>query len=471
MLRHMDPKQILALKRSLLVLGACIVIICLLSIFRSRSGYKEAVRTAPPFIETIALSSSSHPIKITTYGTVQADKTITLTAQVSGKITQGTEVFPGKSLQKSELIYEIDKTKIDLQIQKIKLSLEELEQTKEKLQKQTLILLSQMENSNDLLRISEQALEKQDENLKIEAELFEKTSELFKGKNVSNTEFLQRKAVFQKAELSYLDAQKHLQSTQDGIHQLELSLNSAQQTLVQIENDEKTLLLTLKDLEFDRSKSDIYVDFPSRIVKTFVDVGQEVNIGNPLAEVRSQDATEVTVNIPDTHFRWLYKGPLLKEPSEQILSLKLLNRNYQKTYQEAFIKSVGERVNIPTRSLPIVIGRKNPIDDKEQIIPEEELKPGMYCSVELTLCHIEQSFLLPHGSIQEGSFLYHVLTNPEGKTFLAKIQDFEILYENDEGSIATLPKSIENILIVSKPASNFKEGMLVSIEDSGDPYP
>jgi hypothetical protein len=175
-----------------------------------------------------------------------------------------------------------------------------------------------------------------------------------------------------------------------------------------------------------------------------------------LAIIRGSDISEIKVTIPDNYFSWLYAGgnsPLLR-------SITLVNQKFRKTFSGGFIKAIGGDLSVPTRSLPLLIGRFNPRNSSGLIEAKEELKPGMYCEVLIDLHEIERSFLIPYDALQEGPALYVV----KGNNKLHIIEDFKILHQSGDGIIITLPNSTTALNLVSHRIRGALEGMDVVVE-------
>lgn len=439
---------------AIVILAASILLTSTLILNKSRGNHVNGIKENIPTVEVQPVSRGSHPVYVTTFGSTQAEKTVTLRAPVSGKILEATDLYPGKVVFPDDILFNIEKTKIDLAIRTVELQIEELDVNEDKLNQQEDILISRLGNANELYKLAEGTHEEQFSILEIDQKLFDNAQELFKGENISNTEFLRSKTALQKSEVAYLDARKQMQNSLDSIHRLEMDLSTTQQQLLLIENKRQALGVRMEELQDDLNKSDVKVDFPAEVVEVFADRGQEVGPNTDLAKVRSYDAAEIVVNIPDSHFEWLYRGKLLESTSqelpESILNVKLVNHGFEKVFEGAYIKSISGSVNIPTRSLPMVIARRNPVDDEGKIISREEMIPGMYCAVRLKLCDLDDTFLVPPESIQANHQLLHVvLDDSSEQTEVSVIEDFKILYEGDEGVIVHIPEDLDHMLLIN----------------------
>ncbi|SCA63411.1 hypothetical protein SCG7109_AO_00070 [Chlamydiales bacterium SCGC AG-110-M15] len=418
-----------------------------------------------PVVSVVTLQSQDHPINVYCYGTAIAEKTVTLSAAVPGKILEAEELYPGKDVSPDDLLFQIEKTKIDFAIRQLTLEQKDLTLQRKGLEIRCGILNAQVQNAKEQYELNVEALKSQTSNYQIEMQLFNKTKTLFEQKNISNTEYLRREASLRSAEQAFINAKQELEGAEDSISQLELSLTTASIDKEQILNNIEVLGVKIEDLKDDREKSDVRVDFPAEVIATHVYDSQEVSVGTKLADVRSTDGVEIHVNIPDNNFRWLYAGDLLENPNDHPVRIRLVNDRFHKRFSNAWIKSTGEGLNIPTRSLPLVVGRKNPRDEVGQIIAKDELKPGMYCEVLVELCKAKNSFLIPYEAIQEHQRLFYVTMDGDEDTMtLSIIDDFEILHEEEDGLIVRLPDHYQHLLLVSHAFKKGKAGMLVTID-------
>jgi len=422
-------------------------------------------KNPPPELSIIPIKRANHPIRIACYGSVLADRIIQLRANNPGKILYSSDLYPGKDILPGETLFRIEKTKIEIALQEEELEIQKLDIQKreEEIQEQT--LSRQMQNAEELDLILRDSLQKEDDKLSIEKTLFEKSKELFALNHISNSEFLRQKQSLHKIEQSLLQSQLAVESNEDLLSTLQLEISQLTLKKELRENTENRIKLTIKDLREDLEKTEIFVDFPAELMEVFVHEGQELSQGQELAKVRNSDKIRIKVNIPDSYFHWLYQGPLLENPQEQSVDIYLVNQRFPKRFSGGKILSVGESVELPTRSIPMIIERVNPVDKSSKIIAKEELKPGMYCKVLIELCRSKNTFYIPYEALQDKDRLYHLTLNPKtDHTELSFIENFTILHEEEEGLIVRLEDHIEHILLVPHAFPQGKEGMQVVIK-------
>jgi hypothetical protein len=468
--QEIESKRFGSLGLAFIILAVSVVLTTVLVMNKPRRGHFNGIKQNIPHVEVQAIERRNNPVFVSTFGSVKAEKMVTLRASLAGKILESEDLYPGKTLYPSTVLFSIEKTKIDLAIRSLELNIKELEVNESKLIEQEDILILRLANANELYKIAEGSHDEQKSILEIEGQIFANAQELLKGESISNTEFLKRKTSFQKAEVTFLEAKRQMQNSLDSIHRLELDYTAAQQQILLIENKREAFKISMEELFEDRSKSDVKVDFPAKVVEVLADSGQEVNIGTDLARVRSFEAVEIIVTLPDTHFEWLYRGNLLKStvetPFETLIDVHLVNYDFQKTFKGAYIKSISGNINVPTRSLPIVIAYNNPTDENGELISREELIPGMYCTVRLELCKLKNTFLIPPDSIQPNHKILHVTLNETSEhTEVAVIENFEILYDGDEGVIVSIGEDTEHLLLITHELKDVETGDPVYINN------
>ena len=404
-----------------------------------------------PTVHIVTIKRGTHPIKTRVFGTAQAEKTVTLKAAISGKIVDTSDLYIGKVIHPSDKLFSIEKNKTILAINTTEIQIRELNLKEQLFDQEVEILKSRITTAEKLKVIAKHASEKQQATLDIENKLFDNTQKLFKKENISATSLLNHEISLRRAEMSLLESSQNLQRSQDTLDQLQSLFVNTQYNRENLYNQKQLLKNRIDELKIDMDKSDIFVDFPAQIVKVHANSGEEVSPGTPLLTARSLDAVEIPLQLPDSYFRWLYEGTLITNPEKyNAIDIILVNRDLEKIFSNGFIKSIGESITIPTRSLPIIIGRNNPLKDDASTIPQEELKPGMYCKVLIELTNLDNVFIVPYAMLHANNNVIYYVDN--GK--LSSITDVEILFEADDGIIVRLPEEYQELDIVTHVVKN-----------------
>ncbi|MCB1136681.1 MAG: hypothetical protein KDK78_10460 [Chlamydiia bacterium] len=410
----------------------------------------EAPKARP--VHVLDIERGTFPIHVEVFGTAQSAKTLRLQAPIAGTVKALDDLWVGKFIEPKTPFFQIDTIKQDLAIGDIAAQLDELQIKKERLERESFVLSRRAETARALLETSAAAIQKQQDLLKIETQLFANKQELYSKETISYTEFLEGEASLRQAELRVLNAETDRNNRRDAIDQLELMIDENKKSLANIENEREILQLKREDLESDRSKAAIAVDFHAQIIELPIEKKQEVTPGTHLATVRSIDKSQVRVDVPDSYFRWLYTGDLLnqldQQPTERI-SIALVIQGFDKHFDGAYIKAIGDRVNIPSRSLPILIERENPVGADGRAIPQDELKPGMYCRVRLELAQADDVFCVPYSAIQADGSLVIAKQGEDGAWVFDVLSEPELVHESRDCALMRLPTDITALRLVT----------------------
>lgn len=454
---------------SLSILGLVALVAAVMVQLRPEPGMRESTAVQAPMVHAQPVRRGPQEIYVTVYGTVKPERSLTLSAPFSGAAHAARELVPGANIQPGEQLFRMLTTSTDLEIDRLGVRLNELDLQEKKLITDRQLLLARMESAKQLYRIAAESFKRQKAAVEIEEQLFSNSEALHERKSLATAEFLAARNRLLGAELAELESQRAMESAQDNLNQLRLTLNNLELQLSTIGETRSSIKLEIAKLNDTVTRADISLDFPAQVEEVYVDTAQEVNSGAALAKLRTVDSVEMTVNIPDAYFRWLYDGDILDEPNKPLekrrrLDVELVNAEFRKAFSNAYIKSIGESVNSPTRSLPITIGRANPLDATGLPIAREELKPGMYCQISLKLSEIDSVFRIPRSALQVDKRLYHVVRSMADKQpVVAAIDEIEVIHDTGSELIVKLPEEYSDILLVTQPLRSVAPGAQVRI--------
>jgi multidrug efflux pump subunit AcrA (membrane-fusion protein) len=437
------------------------------SLFHFINGAHKVTHT----VHASHYTKGAHAIRVTMYGTARPNHAVTLKAPLPGTIATAADITTGSVVAAGEVLFSLEKDKLDFAIKSTEEELKSLALNKTLLKSSATTLTDRLSIQEKQHLLAKETLKKQQENYEIEKTLFDKTEKLFNNNNISKTEFLQGKASLHRARLSAIGAEQALEKIREVLSLLRLEIYSNDNAIESLATKKKQIEIKHEELSYDREKSDIKADFPAFVTEAFVDAGQEVTVGTPLATIRSRDAIEMTLPLPDVYFSWLYAGDLLtKKPKNHDITFRLVNRSFDKVFTGGTIKAVGDHVVEPTRSLPIVVTRANPVDNDGDILAAEELKPGMYCAVTLDLHDAPNTFLLPPSALQNHNTIYLLDANSAEEVFAGNaynieiVREVKILHESAEGLIVELPEKYSDILLIDHAFKHGYDGAEIYVE-------
>ncbi len=420
-------------------------------------------------VEISTFKSESHPINYQAFGTAEAEKSRSIKATLAGQVHFSIDLYPGKELLAGTQIFSIDKCKVDRDITLLNGDIRQNELQTNKLEKDRDLLRLKIETAKVLLKITEDTLETQRNNHLIEERLFSNTKKLYLAKTISESDFLKKQRENNQSELAVLQAEAATENNRANVYQLTSSLENTEYQLEGLVVGLAGLASRKQELERERAKSDVTVQEAVKIVKVLVNRDEEVSPGTPLVELRELDAINLPVAIPDHYFKWLYQGPLLKEETHEKLTIYLVNEHFHKSFNNAYIKSIGEKVNTPTRSLPVIISRDNPQNSDGNIIPDEEILPGMFCKVTFKLCEVPNTFLIPQTALQKDQRLLQVTAEENSDEMMVTIlTDFEILHRSADGLLIHFPNATySELTLITEELSQINSDMKVKGIEAG----
>lgn len=383
------------------------------------------------------------PVRLIVPGVVTPAKTVNLVAPYGGKVRALRELLPGQELEEGSVLFEMDTAKIDDSMKQLDIEIAKQNLSKQKLEEEKGLTESRVATAENLYQIAKDSLSIREANLAIDKQLFDTAQELFSRKASSQSEMLRAQAAYLQAKFSTLSVRSEAENRLDSLLRLRQSLMNLRYDLLSMEKARQDLTVQKEQIQKNFLKSTIAAPLASKIVEVLVGKEEEVFVGVPLIILRSADEVNITAEIPPSHFKWLFEGSLMqnleKYPSEAI-TLKLHTPGYEKCFSGGCIKSVLGNIHNETHGLGIILGRNNPKNAKGELIFEEELKPGMECSVAISLSHIPNSFLVPKEALDEKSLLL------AGKG--AKSIEVEILYENEEEAIVYAGDETELTILI-----------------------
>ncbi|MBN4067065.1 hypothetical protein JYU14_03175 [Simkania negevensis] len=459
--------------RGVYLLAACvvlllaIVVIWLLVIFRPEPKKIPVAATAYEVTGALVMRGR-HPVQVSLYGTARSARTLHLIAPFSGKIADTAALFPGAYLPAGTTLYQLEREPYDYKIAQIDGNIAQLDLAYQRDGAVAQLLASQLVTTKRQLSLAEQSEEKEEGVYEVQKSLFNRTEKLFEEKIVSESNYLDARLLLDSKNLLYLRALNGVESARNALDQLFSSILNIENAIASYRYQRQLLEKQKEDLVYVREKATIVVDFPVAVSEVSAYVGQEVLAGAPLAVVEAVDEIEVAVTLPDSYFRWLYQGGMLDgEGMCREVDIHLVNSGYQKIFQGGYLKAIGQLIHTPSRSLPFLFARRNIFDEAQRPLESDELKPGMYCKVNVTLAYIDATFVVPRHAVQEHNRIFYVDVeepDPQDTYPLKTLHNVNPLLETDLGLIVEIPTEKSALLIITHQLPNAHEGMPIRIK-------
>jgi multidrug efflux pump subunit AcrA (membrane-fusion protein) len=455
-----------------LVILFIVVLVMKLAIFHHKHKPKPPVPPPVTDVQGMTLTRGTQPVCVTAYGTAQSAKVISLLAPFEARIVGSDEPYPGQFVQAEEVIFQLDTRQIDLTIAAYKAQIRQLEVNAQELIAAIKLMEDQITVSKQLIAINEATVQTREADFALQRQIFDANASLFSTGDISYSSYLAYQEQLNGSQIAMFQAGEALGQSRNAMDQLAEQLVRARADLCNIPNQIDELMAHIKQQLIERSKGRVSVPWPAGVVSVSAQAAMEVLPGTPMATVQSMDAIEIPINVPDSYLYWVYNSPGFTQVSLEPnalpeITIQLVNARFRKTWKDGYIKAISQNVNVPTRSLPIVVGRLNKIDEEGQIVPEDALRPGMYCKVSLHLDDIPNAFMIPIQALQIQNRIYYAVP-VEGKSNTYELQmlnDVKILYESPGGAVVQLPDQFETITIVAHQLMQAQQGMLLSIHE------
>ena len=225
-------EQIKAFLFSVLLLGSIGILLFFLLLTRAGPKQKEEVdRQILHQVPYTSLYQGTEKIQVAVYGTVKAASTTLYQAPFSDTVRVVEELIQGKYIEKGTLIFRMDTESLDLAIEQLQVRFKELELRSKQLEEEGKIIRERFDSIRELIVISQNALEKRDQELSIQKRLHGKVVELAGQDTVSNSELLQSNKGLIAAELAVLEARKNVESNEEALNNLRSLQNSNRQEI------------------------------------------------------------------------------------------------------------------------------------------------------------------------------------------------------------------------------------------------
>ena len=345
-----------------------------------------------PLVSIMPAQSKSMTMSVEAFGSVQAKKELTETAEVSGKITFISPALDeGRFFQKDGLLMEIDPRNYQLRVEQIKARIEQ--------------------HKADLLRIEqEQKNAESNRQLAVE-ELDVATRDWERQKNLRETRVASDSTV-DAARLKYLQSKIKNQAIENTIALLTPQRIMAEAQLRSAEVD-------LQDAELNLSKTKIKAPFSGRTARRFVEQGQFVTVGTPLVKIYDTSAVEVTVQIPLEDMPWLelkgYLGVIEDQvidgsDNQPIIAYAYLEQGDKTFTWKGAVSRLAGIVEQSTRTAPIIVEFPDPLKS-DASVDNPPLVPGMFVRVELVGRQYDKVFEFPRNAIRPDDNVYVINDN------------------------------------------------------------
>ncbi len=458
-----------------MLLAAVVVFISVVTFFPFRYLKKpETVRTVAteetaPAVHAIRVVPQTLTVTWTGFGVVQEDDLITLTARTPGRVAKAGIHDPGESFTPDTVLFAIDAKSMELQLASLQAQFDETPLRAAMLKIDRDALEIDLQDALALEILANKTVSKETELRELRDREFRRHQALWQSGNLTEAEMTQTETLLKQTELAVMRAETSLKNAERSCRRIRADLERIDIECQRVPMAGKQILSRIESLKLDLADTTVKAGFSGRVVEVLVDEGQEVAAGAVLATVRPAASVHLRLMLPNSQFRWLHQGGLLHEtdktrPAYSSLEITYESTDFVKVFTGAYIRSVGERLETPTGSLPIIIGRDNPLGDGGEIIAAEELIPGMYCSVTLPLCELQDVYVIPRESVQNDGSVCQLSAGGDGDTRTLRIwRSYSVVHEIAEGLVIHADNPDAALHLVPHPIRNVRDGMAVRV--------
>jgi len=231
-----------------------------------------------PLVRTQTVVAWEQPVMIEMDGEASSFRVVSVGAQVRGQIAiKSPKARSGMFVQEGDVLFEIDDTNYQLNVEQLEAQLDQSRQEMRSVE-------VNMENSSELIALSE-------EEWTIQKRHLARIEKLFQGKSTSQSDF-------DTAKRQELTARNSLQTMKN-------TLRSQEQMLKEKAASMKLIAAQLKQARTDLQRCTVNSPLSGRIVDDTVEQGDFVNEGGPLVHISDSSKIDVQCSLQSDDMVWL----------------------------------------------------------------------------------------------------------------------------------------------------------------------
>jgi len=377
-------------------------------------------------VEVLAAKTEDVEMVVESFGTVAPREALKLVAQVRGQIVALDPAFrEGGFVQEKTRLIQIDPRTYRLAVERRNVQIKQAEA--------------------ELKRLEQEVV-----NLKARMKIARSDVKLAKNEYLRLKKLVDRKVLAQsqldKTEQAYLASQERRQALDN---QLAL-IGPLKEQLIAARDMARVMY---QEAELDLERSGIVAPFDGWVLEKAIEVGQHVNVGQPLGEIYNAGELDIEVRIPAKDLKWFPADMGQETPILVDVVFKNAGNEHIWSGHVARIKAMMDE---RTRTLPMVIEVDETPATKQSQNPFG-LRPGMFVIVRIKGEKIQNVFVLPRYLVYPGDVVYTVKDNT------LKSNRVKIL-RNYKDTVIIGDGLSEGALIVKSPLSSPMDGMSVRLK-------
>jgi multidrug efflux pump subunit AcrA (membrane-fusion protein) len=423
-----------------------IAILVIAMLFKAKTGpQKKIMSEVPKPMRVIQVPSVDLIPRVVGYGIAEPGNTWRAVAEVRGRVL---EVHPdlkaGALVKEGSILLKIDPTEYQLTVARLIAGIDQVKADIAELQ-------AQKDNTELSLEIEQRSL------TLVEQSLARKRSAL-KNQTISADDV-------DKEERNVLSQRQSVQTQQNTLMVFPSREKALEAKLVASQ-------ASLKQAQFDLSKTVIKTPFDCRIADVSLEPGQYVNSGQVLFEGHGTAVTEIQAQILGAQLRHIvdqapglelsdYADSGLKE-MRQLKDIKAIVHLHSGDWNvswEARFDRIRETVDPQTRAFNVVVAVDNPYE-KVIIGKRPPLTRGLFCEVELQGRIRPDSVIIPRAALRNGTVF---IVDAE-----SRLQPVKVTSAFVQGDLVVIESGLVGgeTLVVSDPAPAMTGLLITPIKDS-----
>ncbi len=353
------------MRRQIIVSGLLIAL--LLGVGAGVAGLLVATKPAPPRVETVrpALLVETLPVEVQTiiepivgYGTARADRAARLSTQVAGEVVEVPEwLKAGAEVQKGQLLARIDDEEYQRLLTRARAALAAADAELQQVDVEG-------DNADRLIEIAEQELG-------IAEREYERVTDLFERE-------LAPKREYDLARLALEQVRRALQQ-QRNVKALLPSRRAAAEANLENRRAE------VKIAELNVTRTRIEAPFGGRLAEVFVEEGERLRVGDPVASLVDMDMVEVPVELPASVRPRIRVGAAAELTVDSIEGTVWLGE----------VKRISPSADAATRTFEVYVEVTN---TGRPVV----LMPGYFVRATLAGPTLENVIVVPRGVVENG---------------------------------------------------------------------
>ncbi len=360
------------MERRTWISGAFLAIILILTtaaiLFLVKTNQESTARLQEPIrrvaVEVHEILPRAYTRWVETYSTVTPFRKGMVSAQVTGQITKlPPDMEPGTTVHEDQKLAKIDDTRHRLSLQKAEAALRKLEALLE-------IERNENERRATIYRIAKQRLALAESEYERNRELFEK-------------ELIPKQAL-EKAENQMELRRSEFENARSEVESREARIQTIQADLAAAKAE-------IERLQEDLSDTVIRAPFDGVIGDRFIEIGDQVAIGQKLFTVLEISSVKVVARIPSEFIGRIHAG----------IDAEVITRAYPRTVFNGTVIHIYPEADPKNRTFAVEIKVTN--HGRPMILP------GMFARVRLPVLSLNQALLVPRDALMEdeqGPYLY-----------------------------------------------------------------